>query len=170
MQKKAVKQGRSAENPAAGTVRQIRRKIMEDDTVRLLRECNAGVKMGISSLDDVMDHVREGKLRELLRHSRQTHERLGDRAHEYLAKCHDSGKEPAAMAKVMSWVKTNVKLAGEESDRTAADLLTDGCNMGIKSLYRYLHQYPAADKEAKKLTEDIIGAEEALVTELRAYL
>lgn len=143
---------------------------MEDDTIKLLRECNAGVKMGISSLDDVMEHVQDGEMRELLRRSRQTHERLGDTAYEYLTKYRDDGKEPAAMAKVMSWVKTNVKLAGEDSDRAAAGLLTDGCNMGIKSLYRYLHQYPVADKDAQKLAGDIIGAEEALVKDLRKYL
>lgn len=143
---------------------------MEDDTIKLLRECNAGVKMGISSLDDVMGHVQDGKMRELLHRSRQTHERLGDTAHEYLTRYHDDGKEPATMAKMMSWVKTNVKLAGEDSDRTAADLLTDGCNMGIKSLYRYLHQYPVAEKDAQKLAGEIIEAEEELVKELRKYL
>ena len=46
---------------------------MEDDTIKLLRECNAGVKMGISSLDDVMDHVRDESLRNLLVKSKETH-------------------------------------------------------------------------------------------------
>lgn len=32
---------------------------MEDDSVKLLRECNAGIKMGISSIDDVMNHVHK---------------------------------------------------------------------------------------------------------------
>ena len=40
--------------------------MIEDDTIKLLRECNAGVKMGISSLDDVMDHVRDQNLKNLL--------------------------------------------------------------------------------------------------------
>ena len=39
---------------------------MEDDTIKLLRECNAGIKMGVSSLDDVMEHVRSDSLRDLL--------------------------------------------------------------------------------------------------------
>ena len=29
--------------------------MVEQDTIRLLRECDAGVKMGISSIDDVLD-------------------------------------------------------------------------------------------------------------------
>ena len=87
-----------------------------------------------------------------------------------LDKYHDDGKEPAATAKIMSWVKTNVKFGEEDSDRTAADLITDGCNMGIKSLYKYLHQYKAANKETKDLTTKLIRAEETLVQDLREYL
>ena len=31
--------------------------MIEQDTIKLLRECDAGIKMGISSIDDVLDHV-----------------------------------------------------------------------------------------------------------------
>lgn len=143
---------------------------MEDDTIKLLRECNAGIKMGITSLDDVLEHVKDEQLRGLLLKSRETHCRIGDETHEYLLEYHDEGKEPKAMAKVMSWVKTNVKFGDEDSDRVAADLITDGCNMGIKSLYKYLHQYKAAEEKIKKLAEELIHAEETLVKDLREYL
>lgn len=143
---------------------------MEDDTIKLLRECNAGVKMGITSLDDVMEHVKDEHLKDVLIQSKETHSQLGSETHEYLMRCHDEGKEPAAMAKMMSWMKTNMKLGGEDSDRVVADLVTDGCNMGVKSLYKYLHQYQAADQNSKKLTEKIIQAEETLIKDLREYL
>lgn len=143
---------------------------MEDDTIKLLRECNAGIKMGISSLDDVMDHVKDNALEKLLMKSKDTHCKLGDETHDYLQECHGEGKEPAAMAKMMSWVKTNVRLGGEDSDRVVADLVTDGCNMGVKSLYRYLHQYRAADDKAKKIAKETIAAEETLIKDLREYL
>jgi len=40
--------------------------MIEQDTIRLLRECDAGVKMGISSIDDVLDDVKSVKLKEYL--------------------------------------------------------------------------------------------------------
>lgn len=143
---------------------------MEDDTIKLLRECNAGIKMGVSSLDEVLEHVKDKKLKELLEESKSTHEKLGDETHSYLMKFHDEGKEPNPMAKMMSWVKTNFKLGDEESDRVVADLITDGCNMGVKSLYRYLHQYKAADEDVKKLVGKVIEVEEKLIKEMREYL
>lgn len=143
---------------------------MEDDTIKLLRECNAGIKMGISSLEDVMKHIQDENLRQILAKSRDMHEKLGNDTHAYLTKFRDDGKEPSAMAKAMSWIKTSVKLNTEETDSAAAELITDGCNMGIKSLSRYLNQYQAADQKIRRLTGDIIEAEESLVKELREYL
>ena len=74
---------------------------MQDDTIKLLRECNSGIKMGISSLDDVIDDVQSGGLREILKDSREIHCRLGSETHQYLIKYNDEGKEPAPMAKTM---------------------------------------------------------------------
>ena len=146
---------------------------MEDDTIKLLRECNAGIKMGVSSLDDVIEHVEDENLRKLLAKSKETHTRLGNTTHSYLNEYHDEGKEPAMMAKIMSKMKSDVKLGaqkGPDADRMAADLITDGCNMGAKSLYRYLNQYPAAEGKIKQLARDVAQAEDTLVKELRDYL
>ncbi|MBQ3003927.1 MAG: hypothetical protein IJD82_09350, partial [Clostridia bacterium] len=74
------------------------------------------------------------------------------------------------VAKSMSWMKTNVMLAVKESDHTIADLITDGCNMGVKSLNRYLNQYKAADEVSKDITKRLINLEEKLAVDIRSYL
>ena len=74
------------------------------------------------------------------------------------------------MAKGMSWIKTNVKLAMDESDGTIADLMTDGCNMGVKSLSRYLNQYKAADEKSKSIAKRLIKIEERLTEDVRPFL
>ncbi len=143
---------------------------MSDDTIKLLRECNAGIKMGISSLDDVMEQVQNESLKKILQDSREIHTRLKQETKQYLEKYNEEGKEPAAIAKAMSKIKTELQTLGEDNDCNIADLITDGCNMGIKSLYRYLNQYPAAEDEIKNLARRTIETEEALRAELRTYL
>lgn len=143
---------------------------MQDDTIKLLRECNAGIKMGVSSLDDVMDKVQDEGLLELLKKSKATHTKLGNTTHEYLNKYHDEGKEPAVMAKVMSKMKTGMMLDEDGPDKTIAGLITDGCNMGVKSLYRYINRYKAADEKVIDLAKEVAKAEETLAKELRDYL
>lgn len=143
---------------------------MSDDSIKLLRECNAGIKMGISSLDDVMDKVENESLKKILSDSREIHTRLNQETKQYLERYNDEGKEPAPMAKAMSKMKTEMKTMGEDNDPNIADLITDGCNMGIKSLHRYLNQYPAAEEEIRNLAKRTIETEEALRAELRSYL
>ena len=144
--------------------------MIEQDTVKLLRECDAGAKMGVSSIDDVMDYVKSEDLREKLKECKQKHEKLTDEIQASLHRFHDDGKEPAAMAKGMSWLKTNVKLAVNESDETVSDLITDGCNMGVKSLNKYLNKYKAADESSKDITKRLINLEEKLAVDIREYL
>ncbi len=141
-----------------------------DDTVKLLRECDAGVKMGVASIKEVQGYVRNSDFRRSLERCRVSHEELGNEVQEMLESRHDDGKEPGSVAKGMSWMKTNVMLAMNDSDSTIADLITDGCNMGVKSLHRYLNQYETAAPEAKEVARRLSKLEETLVTDVRPYL
>ena len=144
--------------------------MIEQDTIKLLRECDAGIKMGVSSIDEVLEYVENQELKSCLLKSMKEHDDIKSRLLELLNRYHDDGKEPSAMAKGMSWIKTNVKLAVNESDGVIADLITDGCNMGIKSLYKYLNEYKAADETSKNLAKDLISLEETLMANLRKFL
>lgn len=144
--------------------------MVEQDTIKLLRECDAGVKMGISSINDVLDKVENKEFEKLLTGCKNEHEKLDDEIDKLLDKYKDDGKDPAALAKGMSWMKTNVMLAMNDSDHTIADLMTDGCNMGVKSLNKYLNKYEAADEVSKDITKRLINLEEKLAVDIRKYL
>ena len=144
--------------------------MIEQDTIKLLRECDAGVKMGISSIDDVMDHVKKEDFRKKLTKCREEHEDLQIKILQELEKYQDDGKNPNPIAKSMSWMKTNLKLSMEDTDATIAELMTDGCNMGVKSLNRYLNQYKAAEEVAKDMAKRLINLEEKLAVDIRQYL
>lgn len=141
--------------------------MIEPDTIKLLRECDAGIKMGITSINEVLDYVSSDTLRKTLTDSIQENEKLEEDISVLLGKYHDEGKDPNPMAKGMSWVKTNAKLAVNDSDQTVADLITEGCNMGIKSLNKYLNQYKASDEKAKDITRRLIKAEENLARDIQ---
>lgn len=144
--------------------------MIEQDTVRLLRECDAGVKMGVSSIDEVLEYVHSDELKKYLSDCKKEHEKLNTEILELLDKYKDEGKEPNPIAKGMSWMKTNIKLVMNESDGTIADLITDGCNMGVKSLNKYLNQYKAADEVSKDITKRLINLEEKLAIDIRRFL
>ncbi len=144
--------------------------MIEQDTIKLLRECDAGIKMGVASIDDVLDHVQSGDLLNHLNRCKDEHDALKTEVETQLSRFHDDGKDPNPIAKGMSWMKTNMKLNLDESDAVIADLMTDGCNMGVKSLSKYLNQYKAADEKSKDITKRLIKLEAQLAADMRGYL
>lgn len=142
----------------------------ESDTIKLLRECDAGIKMGAASIDDVLDYVHDKTFRKCLTDCKNKHEKLKEEIQALLDQYHGEGKDPNPMAKSMSWMKTNVKLVMNESDETIADLMTEGCNMGVKSLNRYLNQCKAADEKARNIAKRLISLEEKLAVDIRQFL
>jgi hypothetical protein len=144
--------------------------MIEQDTIRLLRECDAGVKMGVDAIDEVFEHVQSDEFKKLLKDCKEEHEKLRTEMQKLLDKYKDEGKDPDPIAKGMSYIKTNMKLAMDKSDNTIADLMTSGCNMGVKSLNKYLNEYKAADELSKDITKRLINLEEKLVIDIRKFL
>ncbi len=144
--------------------------MQKDDTVSLLDECSAGIKMGVNSIEEVLDKVKNTEFKERLTECMHDHEKLNSELSQLLSEYGSNGKEPNPIAKSMSWLKTNVKLSYETADEIISDLITDGCNMGVKSLNRYLNKYSGADKRAKSITEKLIKSEEDLAVSIRKYL
>ena len=144
--------------------------MIEQDTIRLLRECDEGVKMGISSIEDMLGHTHSDKLERRLTDCKKEHEALHEELQELLQRYRDEGKDPPAIASVMSELMTKMKLALHDSDAEIADLMTEGCNMGVKSLSKYLNQYAAADEASKGMARRLIVLESDLAVDLRGYL
>lgn len=144
--------------------------MINNDTIELLKQCNAGIKMGVGTIDDVFDAVESNELRDMLLKSKQEHETLGNETRELLNDYDDSGKEPNLMAKGMSWIKTNVMLSMNPGDNTVSDLITDGCNMGVKTLHKYLNEYEAAEEKAKNIAKRLISIEKELAEKISCFL
>lgn len=144
--------------------------MINDDTIELLNECSKGVKMGIRSIEDVIEHVKSQEFRSELSKTLNEHRAISEETDKILESVADGGKEPGMMAAFMSEAKTGMKLTMSHSDETIADLLSDGCAMGIKSLHRYLNKYKAADQKSRTIAGKLSDSEEHLLVNLRKYL
>lgn len=142
----------------------------EQDTVRLLRECDAGIKMGVDAINNVFDSVESDGLKTRLNACRREHEKLKEESEKLLESYNVGSKPPAPISDAMAKMKTKFEVMMDPTDETIADLMTDGCNMGVKSLSRYLNMYKAADEKSKDITKRLISLEEKLAQDIRGYL
>ena len=140
------------------------------DTIKLLRECNAGIKMGEDAIKQVLPHAKNNELRHVLEVCKNTHASLGDETHALLLTNGANTKDSHPIARAMSSMKICTKMMANGSDKTIADLMTDGCDMGIKSLSGYLNKYKNADDKAKNIAKRLIASEEYLENKMRTFL
>lgn len=143
---------------------------METDTIKLLRECNAGIKMGEDAIKQVLPHANDEELRRTLEVCKNTHASLGDETHSLLIRHNAETKDPHPIIRAMSSMKICATMMAKESDSRIAGLMTDGCNMGIKSLSKYLNKYKNASPEAKSIAKRLISSEEYLENKMRSFL
>lgn len=143
---------------------------MREDTIKLLMECNSGIKMGYNSINNVIPYTQSKKLEKILDACKDRHAILGDKTHKALINNNGNTKAPHAFAQAMADMKVKAVVSFQGNDKAIASVMTDGCNMGIKSIYKYLNQYKNASVEAKEIANELISAEQELRTDLRKYL
>ena len=82
---------------------------MENDTVKLLRECNAGIKMGESAISKVLPHAKNEEMKKTLEVCKNTHASLGDETHAKLLSLGAETKDPHPVIRAMSDMKIYAK-------------------------------------------------------------
>ena len=142
---------------------------MRDD-IELLKECDSGVKMGIQGIAAVIDDAYGDDFKNLLENYEEQHVKILGVIHEKLNEAGASIREPHPIARAMANMSTDMKMMMNNSNEKIADIMMDGCNMGIKSVSKYMNQYAAASKETMQIANDIVVLEQNFMNDLRQYL
>lgn len=143
---------------------------MQDDTRKLLLECNSGCKMAIDSMNQLEEYARDDKLKKILGAYKDKHEKLEDKSSELLKELGEGEKEPGMMASAFSWISTEMKMLMEDDSSQIAKILMKGCNMGIQSICKYQNEYKEASGASVGLAKDLVKIEEDLMEELKEFL
>lgn len=140
------------------------------ETKELLQSVNSGCKSATSSMEQVLQYVHDSQLEQLITLCNREHIAIGDECHELLNRINEEEKDPPAMAKVFSWLSTEVKMTIEDDNHQIAKIMMDGCNMGIQSLCEYINKYEKASQDSKKLARRLVAVEEKFMVDLKKYL
>ena len=143
---------------------------MNDDTINLLKECNAGCKSATNSMEQVQQYINNENLKTLINEYNDKHIKLGDECHQMLNEIDEEEKDPNPMAKAFSWISTELKLMMNDNSHNIADLMIDGCNMGIKSVSEYINKYKTASSESMDLAKRLVKIEQEFMNKLLMYL
>lgn len=140
------------------------------DTISLLQECSAGCKMAMDSIAHMKNMVKDEQLLEIMNKYYDGHSQLEAKCRQKLNKYGNMDKEANVFAKAMANVQSSFKMLVEDDKHQAASILTDGCNMGIKSISGFLNEYKGADQESSAIAEKLRRLEENMIGDLQPFL
>lgn len=143
---------------------------VSQDTIELLKECDAGCKMAIDSMEQISKFVTDDKLKSIITKYNSDHIKMEEDIHRMLNNVHAEGQDPNPIAKASSWIQSEVKMMMKCDSKQAASLLTDGCNMGVKSLNEYKNAYKAADDKSVAICERLCDIETSMAKDLQCFL
>ena len=143
---------------------------VSQDTIELLKECDAGCKMAIDSMEQIGKFVTDDKLKSIITKYNNDHIKMEEDIHRMLNNVHAEGQSPNPIAKASSWLQSEVKMMMKCDSKQAASLLTDGCNMGVKSLNEYKNAYKAADDKSVAICERLCDIETSMAKDLQGFL
>ena len=143
---------------------------MKTDTIKLLLECNSGIKMGENAIKQLLPHAKNDELRTTLQLGKSSHQALSDETRALLKSYGRTAEDIHPVAQALSGMKICTTMMVKESDQSIASIMTDGCNMGIKSLSKYLNKYKKADDEAKSIVKRLIASEQFIENKMRLFL
>ena len=143
---------------------------MDEQSRKLLQECSSGCKMGIDSMEQAREFVTEEKLGKVMDEYLEKNRKLDMEIGELLEDAGCDEKEPGAAASAFSWLTTEVKLRLKDDSSQIAKVMTDGSNMGIQSLCKYVNQYEGASHQSMSLAKKLVKTEKDIVKELEQFL
>lgn len=143
---------------------------MNEDTIRLLRETDAGCKMAIESMKQIMEYVKDNQLETAIKTCLKEHKKLEQEIGEDLKNQGFEEKEPNPAASAFSWISTEMKLMLKDDNHQVSKILMDGCNMGIQGVSKYMNQYKNAGPTAREHAKKLIRIEEEFMKDLRKYI
>ena len=100
--------------------------MIENDTIKLLRECDAGVKMGIASIKDVLDYVKSEDLKTALSDCKDEHQKLEGEIEKELGEhrtCNAGEDEPKSFKSEKYYSDYR---RGDQGDRNVEHYITGG--------------------------------------------
>lgn len=143
---------------------------MNEDTLKLLQECDSGCKMAVDSMDQALGYTKDEELKKLLEQYKEKHKRLEQETSEILHNGGYEDKKPGIMATAFAWITAETKLMWDDDNNQIAKLMMNGANMGIQSITEYRHKYKKADEDVQTIAKKLVRVEEEFLQELKRFL
>ena len=141
-----------------------------NDTIELLNFISQNAKMGVETLSRLVQITQEEEFKNYLTEYLDGYQSFLSDADKRLKKKKEESKDLSPMAKVMSYLSLSFNTMIDKSPSHVAEMVMQGCSMGIIDITKRIKQYSGAEKTALTLAEKLLKFEQKNFSRLQKFL
>ncbi len=147
---------------------------MKDDKskseIDILNELNKGIKMGMDSISNVLESVKDDDFKQILLSQYNRYNEILNKVDKNLQKFNKVPKELPAMQKMMGSIEVKLNTTSDNSISHIAEMMLQGTNMGIIKGIKLLHNNSDISDETKDILKEFVDYQEECIEILKKYL
>lgn len=147
---------------------------MKDDKskseVSILNELNIGIKMGMDSISNVLESVKDDNFKKILLDQYNKYNEILNKVDKKLQTFDKISKDLPTMQKAMGFIEVKLNTTSDNSISHIAEMMLQGTNMGIIKGIKLLHNNPDMDKTIQNILNEFVDYQEKCMETLKEYL
>lgn len=141
-----------------------------NDSVSLLQEVCTGCKYAVSSFGTALDYVKDDDMKRVIKKYDREHQELEKRCQAALKREGAKEKHAKILPEMMPRIGINMRLSMNDSRSHVAELMINGCNMGMKTIAKERNRNKHAAPECVDLANEVISIERSMMADMLKYL
>jgi len=141
-----------------------------DQNRKLLESIVENARMGADACDQLLKKCKDAQMRKELMLERDQFNAAGRDAEERLFAMgvHPHPKGP--MARMSMWMGMEMNTMMDKSASHIADMLIQGCTMGVVEMTKARNSLPDADAQAQGIASALVTSQQEAIERLKAFL
>ena len=138
--------------------------------IEFLNYIYQNAQMGVVGIKDIITKVENEKFEKLLNEQKADYQNICDETIEILKKYGKEQKELNKMAKISSYMMTQMKTMSDSSTSNLAKMMMEGSNKGIIEITEKLNNFAEEDEEIVALANKLLETEQNNLDNLKQFL
>lgn len=142
----------------------------DQNTVEILSEIYRGAKMGVETINSMLNKVNDNKIYDELKYQLRCYDEIANEAYGELVKRNQEPKDISTVNKLSAKMSVGINTMISNTPSHIADMLIKGSTMGVTEMTKSLNSYKDADPDIQSLADRFIKLEQDNIDRLMKFL
>ena len=148
----------------------IEKPTPEECDEKLLQGVYQTASMFLNAIDALIPKVKDQKMKDTMELERRGVDKIMDDAVRIMRSKKIEPKAPNIFTRAAAWMGVQFNSLINADNRHIAEMMTEGCTMGIYGSIENIYDFQKADTEIKKLCEDLMHILEEYLNSMKYFL